>query len=424
MVVRERLDAEFVWTPDATPVPAGHPPQEPLSRDGAVRLALAHNPDSQRLAGQLGVARAEWLAAARWPNPVVALATRVPLGAPSGLDIEFSVLGRLLDLLMRPERMQASALGFEAAALAAGAAVLGLAAEVDAAYLELVGARHKQAVLEAVAEAAATGATVARRQSDAGLLATLPLAQQESIAAHARGTALEAAHAVDAANVKLARLVGSADGARPLPVPARLAPLPAEPSVPDRPADIAVAERLEIAHARKALEQRAALHAIALDWRWWSLLEVGAGGQRESDRQLSVGPSVEVAVPLFDRGAAGAATTAAALHRAQLELASRLLDVRSEAVAAAQTLRARHAAARHVETVLLPLQSRIAALTGQAHALAEVGTLELLLARRELLAATAAHSDALRDYWLAEARLRQALGGRPLAAHRAPAADD
>ena len=125
-------------------------------------------------------------------------------------------------------------------------------------------------------------------------------------------------------------------------------------------------------------------------------------------------------MPLFDRGEPRLARLGAELLIAQQRLAGRVLDVQVEARIAATALARRHAAARLQQETLAPLRRRVLEVASNLRALGAVGADELGVARQEYLRATSARLDAVRDYWLAEATLRRAVGGTLDAAPTTP----
>lgn len=408
---RARLHADVEWreVPTAT---TNELPQGTLSLSAAVQYALLNNPEMQAVYEHIGLAEADFVAAGTLPNPGLSLITRFPDRAPHGVNIEFDILGSLVDLLMRPAKLRASALSVDAAVLEVSAEVLRFAARVERAYLELQGALHKRNLLRQIASSAEAGATLAQQQRTAGNLADLPLAREQALAEQAQLAAMTAELAVTEANSELARLLGLADSTALLEVPVVLPELPPVPPMIAAPEALALQTRLDLSAAQKTIEQRAALHQIVLDWRWLHTFDIGVTSERETDLQVRTGPQLEIALPIFDRKQAELARTAAELRQQQQALAALMLKVRAETQLAARRLIQQHAIARRYHDRLLPLQTRITALNQQQYAYQLAGAFDVLASRKEQLQGYSDYVDALTGYWIAAAELRQALGGQ------------
>ncbi|MBI4695038.1 MAG: TolC family protein [Gammaproteobacteria bacterium] len=417
-IAAERLHAEVTWRgAEARPDVRALLDTE-LTPGRAVQIALANNPALQAVYERVGLAQADYLDATLLPNPVVHLAARLPDRPPSATTIEFSILGNLVDLLMRPDRTRMSALGVDAAVLDVSAEVLRFAGDVEVAYFEHLGTLHKQTALRELATSSANSAAAAHRLQDAGNLSILAAAREDALAEQATLAALRSEVDVATTRARLARLLGLGAAEATLHMPAGLPEPPATPPLPETPAALARAQRLDLQAARAAVEARAAAHRITLDWRWLNGVQLGMIGERSADRQLTVGPGADVELPFFRRHQGEAARTEAELRQKQQELAALALDIENGAELAARHVRQQHAIATRYQARVLPLEHRIEALTRQQIELMLAGTFELAAARKDLLVTQSEYIDALTAYWIAEAELRRALGG----ALEAPAA--
>ena len=396
-------------------------PEGELDVVSALRLALARNPELQAKLAEVGVARAELAAASTFPNPVLGLVARLPDRPPSAANIEFDVLGNLLDLLLRPQRIAGQQIALDETILAASGAMLGLAAETEVAYLTAIADRAKLRTLRKLQRQAVEDCEATARLRETGTVSASALLRAEAVVAEHRVAVLEAEQSATASRAQLSRLLAlNGNEADTLRLPRRLPNLPAAAPVVSAPDTLAITQRPEIAAARKSIERQALARQIALDWRWLPSLQGGLAGERTSERGLALGPRVEIGLPLFDHGEPRLARLGAELLIAQQRLAGRVLEVEAEARVAASAVARRHAVAQLQQETLAPLRRRVLEVAGQLRALGAVSADELGLARQEYLRATSARLDALRDYWLAEAALRRAVGGTLVPAQTAP----
>jgi outer membrane protein TolC len=126
-----------------------------------------------------------------------------------------------------------------------------------------------------------------------------------------------------------------------------------------------------------------------------------------------MGPAINIALPVFDQGSAALMRTASELRRAQQRTATLALDIQQGANAAYARARALHDLARRQHDEWLPLQSSLVEMLEKQVVLGFSSQFALQQARRDHLQATGLYVDALRDYWLAEAVLRRAIGAAP-----------
>ena len=396
-------------------------PEGELELASGLRLAFARNPELRSKLAEVGVARAEFAAASAFPNPVLGLLVRLPNRPPSAANIEFDVLGNLLDLLLRPQRIAGEQMALDETVMAASSAVLGLAAEVESAYFGAIADRAKLLAMRKLRRQAAEDRAATARLREAGTVAASTLLRAEALVAQHQLEVLEAAQAAASSRARLTRLLAlTADEAAALQLPRRLPRLPPAPPTVLAPEALAVAQRPEIAAARKSIERRALARQVALDWRWLPSAQAGLAGERTSEGGLALGPRLDIGLPLFDRGEPRLARLGAELLIAQQRLAGRILDVEAEARLAAGAVASRHAAARLQQETLAPLRRRVLEVATRLRALGAASADEMGLARQEYLRATGARLDALRDYWLAEAALRRAVGGTLASAPATP----
>ena len=384
-----------------------------ISRREALQIAFRENPEIAQHTSALGLAEADYRAAATLSNPVAGIGTRLPADGVGVLSLEFDLMGDLLKLLQRKARMEASGLKVEEAIFTISDALLDFATRVDKAYFDLQAAQHRHRLL--VALASATAAEAARSQSLVAqeLLDRTTALRHRILATQADLDARRAALEVAVARTMWARMLARPDDeSLPLPAP-ELPPLPAMPSNLTSPGTLAIEHRFDLMAARKAIDARAVEHRIALDWRWWSVLEIGTMGERDSDGQLVMGPAINIALPVFDQGSAALMRTASELRRAQQRTATLALDIQQGANAAYARARALHDLAQRQHDEWLPLQSSLVEMLEKQVALGFSSQFALQQARRDHLQATGLYVDALRDYWLAEAVLRRAIGAAP-----------
>jgi outer membrane protein TolC len=177
---------------------------------------------------------------------------------------------------------------------------------------------------------------------------------------------------------------------------------------------VAMERRLDVLAARSAAEATAEAFELSRVTRFVNVLNVlHAGYVNESERgePRQDGYQVEIELPLFDFGDAKH-------KRAEAVYLAAVARTRETAVNARSEVRERHAAyrtaydlARHYRDDVVPLRKAIADEMLLRYNGMLIGVFELLADARERVASVNLAIEALRDFWIADAQLTQAIVG-------------
>jgi outer membrane protein TolC len=137
--------------------------------------------------------------------------------------------------------------------------------------------------------------------------------------------------------------------------------------------------------------------------------EVQPGEQRHSFKEWS--PSVEIEVPIFDRGQGEISREEAQWRQAQHRLYALAVHVRSEVRQARDRLLSARAVAEFYRDHLVPEHEKMVALGQSAYDRMHLGNFELIEVKRRELSVRKEANLALADYWIARADLERAIGG-------------
>lgn len=381
--------------------------REPLALDQAVQLALRNSRALQARLAQLGVTAAEVAEAGRLPNPGFSF-SRLTRGSEVELERGWHIdLARLLTL---PLVRQAEARRLAGEQRQAAADVLALAADTRRAWVRAVAAESSLLYRRQVMEAAAAGEELARRMQAAGNFNALARAREQGFATEARLALARAEAQRLAARERLARLLSlsGTDAAR-LRLPEQLPELPGAAREQPDVETLALTQRLDVQAARLALEQASRQTRLAQTTRWVSMLELGSVRNSSNEAPTQRGWEVTLELPLFGPGPLPRAEALASV--AAHQAADTALRARSEVREAYGLYRSAWNIARQHRDEALPLARRISDEQLRRYNAMLIGVFELLADARAQVAAVSAAQDALRDFWLAEADLDQALLG-------------
>lgn len=403
-----RIGVAPVWTDDPTTSAAVHDLlAQPLTLDGAVRIAVATNRHLQAAYADLGVA-----AGSVAPITVdVDLDYKRALGkdGAGGYDreVELSVIPDLLAVIQLGQTQGIAHDRLAAARARAVEATVRLATDVETAYWDVAAAQQVLELRQTAFDAASAAAELAEKMRAAGNTTELAVAREQDQREQARLDLGRAQVDVETARSELDRALGLTGDDTRWSITAALPEVGDAPALDTLEAD-AVGASLPLAALRSDVDAASGEVGAARLRSWLPTLGVGVAAARRQDgsapdARWEIGPAVRIGLPIFDPGAGERTRAWAALHRAENELAATAVDLRANARAVRERVLGAHAEARHLRDVVLPLRQKILDETLRQYNAMNASTFELLAARRELADAGQQYIDALRRLAIARA---------------------
>jgi len=281
--------------------------------------------------------------------------------------------------------------------------VLQLAAHSRAAWYAHLADREGAEWLADRVEAAQLQAEIARRLEAAGNLPPLGAGAARAAQLEAEFARQDAQLQAQASLERLANLLGVADPGQ-MRVPAVLPRLPdQDPPVPTA-VDLEAAD-LTLASLEAELAQARKLGEVARRSAWTDSLELGWGWDRESDGEWKDGPSLGMALTLFDTGAARRAAARFEAARLEARIAERRLTLTREAREAALRMQRARARVENLRENLLPLLSEAQDAALLQYNAMQKSPFHLLELKQRELAALGQLIQGLADYWQARTAL-------------------
>lgn len=381
---------------------------KPLTAETAARIAVLNNPGLRAAVEEIAIAEAELAGTRRLPNPTLEAALR--FGGEGDPEAELGAMLDLTELILALPRGSAASKRLAAARLNALGAILDVSFEARRAFFEYQAALQQLELRTTVAEALGAAAEAAKQLREAGNITDLDLATQLSSFEQARLDVQRAETAVGSARERLNALLGVFGAGASWSAESRLPELPASELSIENLEREAVARSLDLGLSERryaAAAQRADIESAA-GW----LPELKAGVSAERDESWSVGPAVELEVPLFYQGQGEVAAARAELRRERNLHEHTALRIRSRARELATRLSAARDAVIHYRDVILPLKQRILEQAQLQYNAMSIGVFQLLQAKREQVEAASAYIDRLREYWTLRTSAQQLLAGR------------
>src|SRR5947209_9578957 len=379
----------------------------PLTADSAVQIALLNNHNLQATYEDLGIAQADLVEAGLLRNPIFTFERRLP-----GQALEADLLKEFIDILLLPLRKRIAAAQFEAAKLRVGHEILNLAGEVRAAFYEHQGDQQLVDLRKTVAEATERSAETALRMQQAGNLKNLDLATEQASHAQAKIELAKAQSEAVQTREKLNKLMGAFGAQTNWTVASRLPDLPSGEVSTSQLESRAIQQRLDLGAARQQFIAEARARGIARAEAILQGAEFGGHYEHEIEGSVhSIGPSVNVPIPIFNQGQAADARSSAKLRQSEQRYLALAADIRSDVRAARDKMLLSRRQVEYFKSTALLTRTRVTEESQLEYNAMQIGPFQLLQAKQEEVKTGADSVEALRDYWVAHAELEKAVGG-------------
>lgn len=384
---------------------------KPLTRDSAIKIAMLKSPRLQRVYGDLGLARADVMEAVQISNPRIGVSSLALENGP-GSQLVFGIAQPFIDLLTLPVKSKLARLDYERSRYEIAAAILGVSLDVETAWYNSIAAEQVADMRAAVSEALQASSDLAQRFYDAGNITELELNRERAAASEARIDAARAAVAAKVARLELNNLLGLSGDDSSWTSTAVLSLPIAQEDDPDDLQRIAQINSLDLLAARKG--EKVAVGAARIS-RWFRLLgttTIGYEREREVDRGVIKGPTLDLELPIFNQNGAAVARSRAQLQLARARLSTLELNAANAIPAAAERVHVLSEVVAIYRTALVPERETVARQSQLEQNFALIGAFEVLAARAQQFDAYQGFLEAVRDYWLARVDLMRLIGSR------------
>ncbi len=384
---------------------------QPLSANDAVQIALLNNRSLQATYWSLGIAEADLVQAGRLQNPVLDFKRSHGGGA---LEIERTLTFNLLGIITAPMAGRIEGRRYEQSKLLVANEAVRVALDTRRAWVAAVAAGQSADYAQQVQASAHASAELAQRMRDAGNWSAMDVAREQAYHAQTIAEVNATRKGAVMAREKLTRLMGLGGTQAAYRLPDRLPDLPAAPAELPQLADIeqlAVNERLDIQAAKLDVARIASTLGLTKTTRFINVLDLGLVANSEGATNTR-GYEIALEIPLFDWGSTRVARAEATYMQAANMLAQTAVNARSEARESYADYQASYDLARHYRDQVLPARKKLADETLLRYNGMLMSVFELLADAREQAGAVRGYIAAQQDFWIAQANLEAALGGR------------
>jgi cobalt-zinc-cadmium efflux system outer membrane protein len=174
----------------------------------------------------------------------------------------------------------------------------------------------------------------------------------------------------------------------------------------------AIQQRLDLAAARQQFIAEGRARGIAPAEAILQQTEIGTHYEHEIEGGVhSVGPSLNVPIPIFNQGQPASARANARMRQAEQRYLGLAADVRSDVRAARDRMLLARRQIEYFKSTALPARTRVTEESQLQYNAMQITPFQLLQAKQEEVKTGADSIEALRDYWVARAELEKAVGG-------------
>jgi cobalt-zinc-cadmium efflux system outer membrane protein len=300
-------------------------------------------------------------------------------------------------------------------------AVLNLVADVRIAYYQLQAEQAKLPLRKDALLAAEAAAEFSDKLLKAGNLPELAVLPKTALYHQAKLDSARAAWEIVSARERLSRLMAVPSAKIKDRITAKPPEIPSADrwANPEELESFAVANRLDLDMQRQEIEIVDKARSLR-HWGAFTAVNLGASTERGPEPVRVSGPTLQMELPLFNRGQADRLRLSSQLRQSKDKLIALELAVRSEVFEKIAQLQAARATVEEYRTNIGPLRAKAVDLAQERYNAMTLSTLELLGAKQEQLTSRLEEIEAVRDYWVHRVELERALGGKlPLM----PAAD-
>ena len=387
-----------------------------LTLQHSLRLMLQHSPKVRASLAELGIADAAVMQAELINNPHLGFAALKPEDG-GRWQLETGISQPLLSWLTRPLQRQLAQEQLLAAQLRLQVALQREIAVTSRAYIAAVAAEQNRGIQVRMLDASRAQYALASSLHQAGNLSEKGLLHYDKAMRLAELAVLQASQTAAAKLIDLKQQIGVASSAM-MHLPMELPP-PVPESFQHRELyEQALGHRLDIQllqQEQRQLQQRQKLLRQEYGWRDISL---GVTAEREFDGAVNLGPEVEMALPIFNRGQGKLAQVDAQLARLGAQQDQARLAADSEIAQALSQLTSAQQSLALLSATLPIVEKRLQLSLREVNFMLQ-SPFELLSEKREAIELQQDYVGALASYWKARTALELALG-KPLPVTAAP----
>lgn len=378
----------------------------------AVQIALLNNRSLQATYADIGIALADVIEADTLANPSLHGSALWPYSPETlAANLTLGMMLQIVDLFHRPLKQAVTQSQLETAKLRVAREIIAHSARTHQAFVSYIAQREEVALYDDMLTSAKAIAKTAKALRAAGNITALELEQRRSILAETKVRVMESKTRLANTRAQLNALMGlSEEDAHwhtstrlPKTIPARRSMDEALQTAWDNSFDLALLEQdlITLGHKYKLNNRRSLLPNLAIGAEW----------ERE-DSEKKFGPTLDVTLPIFDRGEAARVRHNAEIRKVQNQYVAKSIEVRAAARRLLTELDAKQKIVAEFKHNLLPLHQRLVREMQKQHNAMQQGVFALITAKRNQANVRRQYIQAVAEYWKTHGQFVELLSGR------------
>jgi outer membrane protein, heavy metal efflux system len=411
------INFSAIHSPLATPTNL----TDKLGLQQAIQITLSHSPQVQIQLAQLGIANAQNVQAGLISNPHISLGAMKPEGGGSW-KLETGLSQPLLDLFTRSLRQKLSEDVLLNTQLRLQIGLQELVANTSELYFSAVAAQQHLQIQRHLYQVTQARQQLALALLQAGNMPENKFLYFDNELRSVQQTLEKRKADARQAELNLLNRLGL-PSAVAISLPAQLSTVPEENFSHAALLNQAKNNRLDLQIARQELhlleKQR---HLIAKE-NGWRDMEIGINAERESDGERSIGPEIEFALPVFNRGQGKIAAVDAKIARTQAQLQQYELDADTQIASCIQEMDSSKNQLKILSDALKVAEKRVTLSNREVNFML-TSPFELLNIKGQEIRLANDYTRELKNYWQARSQLELAIGqALPLPANNSSQSD-
>lgn len=380
-----------------------------LTVEGAVQIALLHNPEVQAVFEEIGIAHADLIEAGLFRNPIFEGYVRVPNKSDLVVNWQFSIAQTFLDIFLVPLKKKVAEVELQQTQMRVANAILNLAFDVQTGFYQYVSALQKNALLSLLLDATEVSSRLAILQKKQGNINDLEQQARMNEFLQAKIQYTESKTDLAVLRAQMNKLLGLTPDTS-WRIPEALPDLPEHDMSADNLESIALEKRLDLNAIRWEIK---GLTRILKTKQWWAFADgvLGISSEQEAENFIETGPAWTIPLPFFNYGQADRARINSIYHQMQSRLKALEISVLSDVRSANDQLRIYRELLEEYRNQLLPLQECILTTSQHFYNYMALGVYKLIEAKKRAIEIEIQYTKALLQYWKTRVDLDRALGG-------------
>ncbi len=376
-----------------------------LDLQTTLQTMLAQSPKVKIALSKIGIAEAEQLQAGLINNPHISLGG---MKSDDGWKIETGLSQPLLDWFTRPLRQQMADEQLITAQWQFQKEIHKLIANTSRAYFSAVAAQQSLAIEEQMFEATTARRELALSLWRAGNMSENNFLYYDNELNRSKQSLEKRKQTAQQEKWKLQGLIGLSPEHQLL-IPHQLTALPDEQFSVDELNQLATENHLDQKIIKRQISLIDKRKHLVQQKNGWRDITLGINAEKEAGGEKSVGPEIELALPLFNRAQGKLAVLDAELKKWQSQLQQTQLDTSIQIHTALSQMQSAKQQLTIITQALQVAEKRVALSNREVNFML-TSPFELLMIKRQEIQLAQDYTQALNQYWQARSRLELAIG--------------